>query len=120
MSDDQYSIPAPWSEEPGKETRVMIDSFRGEAEYLITVRGKDVRFEWSERFGPMPLNKDGSEARGIGHKHGFWRAASLWNLQGRRLDGNRAIWHEPKRPVLKHLGGRNYLVIEDGEEGYDW
>ena len=68
----------------------------------------------------MPINKDGSECLSIGPKHGFWRAASLWNLQGRRLEGNRAIWHEPKKPVLKHLGGRHYQIIEQGEPGHDW
>ena len=117
--DRQFSVPAPWPEKPGKETRIMVDCY-GSGEYFIDVRGKMVRFEWSARFGPMPINADGSEASSIGPRHDFWRAASLWNLQGRRLDGSKAIWHEPKKPVLKHLGGKDYLVIQDGEPGHDW
>ena len=119
--DRQFSIPKPDGfDKPGTPpSRIMIDCFGG-GEYFIDLRGKLVRFEWSEQFGPMPINKDGSEALSIGPKHGFWRAASLWNLQGQRLDGNCAIWHEPKKPVLKHLGGRNYMVVEDGEPGHDW
>ena len=121
MTDRQFSIPKPAGMcEPGEAPgRIMIDSF-GSDEYLIDVRGKPIRFEWSEQFGPMAINKDGTEALSVGPKHGFWRAASLWNLQGRRLEGQKAIWHEPKKPVLKHLGGRHYQVIEDGEPGHDW
>jgi hypothetical protein len=96
----------------------MIDCFVGD-EYFIEVRGKLIRFEWSEQCGPLPINKDGSEALSIGPKHGFWRAASLWNLQGRRLDGNKAIWHEPKKDVLERRG-RMLFVIEHGEPGQDW
>jgi hypothetical protein len=127
MADRQFSIPVPdsWREPDEKPSRIMIDCFGSDDEYLIDVRGKSVRFEWSERFGPMPINKDGSEALSIGPKHGFWRAASLWNLQGRRLDGNKAIWHEPRKPKYetKHLGGNRYLivkVIDPGEPGHDW
>lgn len=127
MSDRQFSIPKPEGMlEPGEQpSRIMIDCFGGDDEYLIDVRGKLIRFEWSERFGPLPINKDGSEARSIGPGHGFWRAASLWNLQGRRLEGNRAIWHEPRKPEYetKHLGGRHYeiiRVIHPGEPGHDW
>lgn len=126
MTDRQFSIPTPDSwlkpgEEPG---RIMIDCYGGD-EYLIDVRGKLVRFEWSDQFGPLPINKNGSKALSIGPKHGFWRAASLWNLQGRRLDGDRAIWHEPRKPVYEteHIRGRHYLitkVIDPGEPGDDW
>jgi hypothetical protein len=125
VGDRQFSIPAPWPEKEGEETRVMIDIFGGPEEYLIDVRGKLIRFEWSEMFGPAPLTKTGAIMESIGPKHGFWRAASLWNLQGRRFEGNRAIWHEPRKPQYetRHLGGRNYeivKVIDPGEPGHDW
>lgn len=121
MADRQFSIPKPAGLMVAgeKPSRIMIDSFGGD-EYFIDVRGRLIRFEWSDQFGPLPINENGSEALSVGPKHGFWRAASLWNLQGRRLEGTTAIWHEPKKPILKHLGGRNYMVIEDGEPGYDW
>lgn len=114
MADNQYSF------KDDNGLPVFIDCFGGPEEYLITVRDKEIRFEWSDRFGPMPINKNGSECLSVGPKHGFWRAASLWNLQGRRLEGQKAIWHEPKGPVLKQLGGRNYEIIKDGEPGHDW
>lgn len=124
MIDRQFSIPAPWPEKPGEETRVMIDCFGGD-EHFIAVRDEIIKFEWSGQFGPAPLNKDGSVKESIGPKHGFWRAASLWNLQGRRLEGRRAIWHEPRQPVYEkqHIRGRQYLitkVIDPGEPGHDW
>lgn len=115
MGDKQFSIPSPWD----KDSRIFIDCFGGD-EFLIEVRGKMIRFEWSDRFGPMPVKKGGEELRSVGPRHPFWRAVSLWNLQGRRLKGQTAIWHEPKKPVLEHLGGRHYRVIEDGEKWHDW
>lgn len=111
--DRQFSIPG------DKGTRVFVDCY-GSGDYVIEVRNDLIQFDFSEQLGPMPTNKDGSEKRSIGPKHKFWRAVSLWKLQGMRLEGKRAIWHEPKRPVMQHLGGRNYLVIEPGEPGWDW
>lgn len=112
MSDRQFSVPF------DNETRAMIDCF-GDDEFTISVANRDILFEWSERFGPMPITRDGAQ-RDISHKNPFWRAVSLWDLQGQRTEGKKAIWHEPKKPVLKHLGGRNYLIIEHGEPGHDW
>lgn len=118
MADRQFSIPAPW-EESGPKTRVMIDCFGSGHEFSIRVGEEIVLFEWSEMFGPLPVRKGGKE-RVLSHRHKFWRIVSLWNLQGRRIESGECIWHEPRQPVLKHLGGRNYLIIEDGEEGHDW
>jgi hypothetical protein len=110
--DRQFSV------EQSDGLRVYLDCFGG-GDFTITVRDKKVGFEWSEGFGPLPVGRRGQPLE-LSHKHPFWRAASLWNLQGRRIEDGECIWHEPRRPVLKHLGGGNYEVIEDGEEGYDW
>lgn len=119
--DRQFSIPAPWGANEG--TRVFIDCFGG-GDYRIDVRGKTIRFEWSEQFGPMPVNRDGSEARSIKHNHPFWRIVSLWNLQGRRIENGMCIWHEPRKPVyeIEKRGRSNVItkVIDPGEEGWDW
>lgn len=114
MSDRQFSIPPI----DGISSRVMVDAF-GDDDLRIEVVGKIVHFSFSQLFGPWPCTKTGRE-RSLGPRHPFWRAASLWHLQGSRVESGLAIWHEPKKPVLKHLGGRNYLVIEDGEPGHDW
>lgn len=111
MTDRQFSIPTDYG-------RAFGDCF-GSGNYLIDVGRKVQQFDWSDRFGPLPTRKNGVPVD-LEPKHPFWRAVSLWKLQGARLDGKTAIWHEPKRPVLKHLGGKNYLVVENGEEGWDW
>jgi len=113
MTDSQFSF----ADREGN--RIFIDCF-GSNEYFITVGKSTIRFEWSDIFGPLPITKTGA-GRDLSYRHPFWRAASLWNLQGKRLeDGKNAIWHEPKKPVLKHLGGRHYQQIEPGEPGHDW
>ncbi len=98
-------------------THIHICSF-SDGDFEIEVGGEVITFEWSNQFGPMPLTKRGYERR-LRHSHPFWRAVSLWAIQGKRKDGVRAIWHEPKRPVTEHIGGRNYRVIEEGEPGWD-
>jgi hypothetical protein len=112
MTDRQFSVPMP------DGSRAMLDCF-GCAEFEIETSKGVARFEWSNRFGPLPISKSG-KPRDLSHRHQIWRAVSLWRLQGSRLEGIRAIWHEPKKPVLQHLGGRHYRVIEDGEPGHDW
>lgn len=97
---------------------VFVDCFGG-GEYFISTNRGVIRFEWSDRFGPLPTTKAGRELK-LGPRHDFWRAASLWNIQGRRIIDGKAFWHEPRKPVLKHLGGKNYRVVEDGEIGHDW
>jgi hypothetical protein len=99
-------------------SRAMLDSWGGE-ELDIVVDGKRIRFEFSEMFGPMAVTKTGAE-RTLAKPKPFLRAASLWNIQGRRVKDGEAIWHEPKKPVYKHLGGRHWQVIEHGEIGHDW
>lgn len=119
MSDQQFSA----KDVPGIGN-VCIDAF-GVEDYVIEVAGKLVYFSWSDRFGPLAQTKTG-RVRDISHRHPFWRAASLWNLQGQRLvEANKAIWHEPRKPQYetKHLGGRHYeitKVIDPGEPGHDW
>lgn len=96
----------------------FIDCFGGDQRKIV-VRGVVVYFSWSDRFGPLPETKKG-DGRYLSWRHPFWRAASLWDLQGRREEDGACVWHEPKNLVLKHMGGKHYLIIEDGEEGHDW
>lgn len=109
-----------WSVPLGDGSRAMIDSWGGD-ELSIEVDGRVYQFEFSKQFGPMVLNKSGGERTLPPRQQNlFLRAVSLWNVQGQRFENGKAIWHEPRKPVLKHLGGQHYLVIEDGEIGHDW
>ena len=98
---------------------VCIDSFTDGRDLVIAVGGKIIRFEFGHYFGPMPVTRTGAE-RDIGPRHPFWRAVSLWRAQGSVVEGSTAVWREPKKPVLQHIGGRHYRVIERGEHGHDW
>lgn len=86
-TDRQFSVPMP------DGSRAMLDSFGGDELDITTSKGV-VRFEFSQLFGPMPVTKTGTE-RELGPRHPFWRAASLWKLQGCRTENGEAIWHEP-------------------------
>ncbi len=104
-----------------EETTVIFIDCWGTEPRPIEVAGKIIWFTWSDRFGPRPCTQDDKELD-LGPRHPFWRAASLWNLQGKRVETEtgRAIWHEPKKPVTAHMGGRHYRVVEPGEPGWDW
>lgn len=111
-SANQYSVPMP------DGNRAMVDSFFGAELTVVTSKGP-IRFEFSEFFGPMPVTATGAE-RELEPRHPFWRAASLWRLQGARAEGGQAIWREPAKLVLEHIAGRHWRVIVDGEPGHDW
>lgn len=98
---------------------VFIDNW-GVGPFIISVDGKTFRFEDSDRFGPSLLNKAGDIKSNPwpSAKSPFWRAHRIWKRQGRRLadDGIACIWDEPKPTVVQHMGGRHYLVVDNGEE----
>ncbi len=89
-----------------------------EREYRIRVGEREYHFEWGSYVGPGLLNKNGEiNAR---PPHAFLRAASLWNIQGKRIDADgMCVWHEPKQPVVEMRDGR-LVVGEPGDEGWDW
>ena len=101
------------------EFSFMVDCYGGDTLQIETSKGW-VLFSWSDQFGPLPENKNGS-VRDLPDNHPFWKTVSFWCVQGKRLDhGNHAVWHWPKSPVTRHLSGRHWEVIEPGEEGWDW
>lgn len=94
-----------------------IDCF-GEGVIAIESRGKTYWFEHSALFGPLPTNTRGDPIKTDWPMH-VYRAASLWRLQGRRMDGDVAVWHEPRQPVYEKRG-RHSFVLQYGEPGWDW
>lgn len=91
---------------------VVPDDFR------IVVDAKEYTFEWHAYCGPMPTTKRGDE-RKLGSRHRFWKAVTWWNMQGREVKDGLCAWRVPRPPKLKHLGGRHYEIVEDGEPGWD-
>jgi len=88
---------------------------------LIKVGDKTYRMLWSERWGPCVADQHGDPANTQpGPRHAFWRAASLWNRQGRRMKGAEAIWHEPAPEILQRIGryrrGWEIRVVQAGED----
>lgn len=115
MNDDQWSIPDPIN----PEFRIFLDAYGAGGVYEIETKRGNVLFSWSDRFGPLPEKKNG-EVRDLPWNHPFWLCASLWNLQGRRAEGNRAIWHKPRKPVYRIVGREIVEIIDEGEPGHDW
>lgn len=63
--------------------------------------GKSFIFEDSDRFGPVPLKKNGWEIRAPGffaESSQFWSAWEKWVEQGRRIadDGKTCVWDADK------------------------
>jgi hypothetical protein len=97
---------------------ICIDMW-GAGPFLIEAGGKTFRFEDSDRFGPALVKKNGDPLANPwpGEFSAFWRAHRIWRRQGRRLEGGtHCLWDEPKPEVVRHLGGRNYMHIEAGEQ----
>lgn len=88
---------------------------------MIEVNGKRWRLIWSEMWGPAVGDRNGDIAdKQPGPNHAFWRAATLWNRQGRRVDGLTAVWHEPAPEILQTVRrkGRRVevRVVQAGED----
>lgn len=96
-----------------------IDAW-GVGPYLIEIANKVYRFEDSDRFGPYTLGAKGEPlSRQPGERSPFWHAYQAWRDQGRRLaaDGKSCVWDEPKPMTVRHVAGRHYAVVEQGENG---
>ena len=89
----------------------------------FTLRDKDRQwsFEFSDRFGPVLLDKDGEPLRRqpISPRHPFWKPFNAWLSQGKRVANGVAIHQNPRAIVAKHVGGRNYVIEHPGEDGGD-
>jgi hypothetical protein len=85
----------------------------GGPEYDIVVRGRTYHFEMHPYNGPNLINPDGSvKVKQPAERDPFWRAVALWEKQGRRLEAEgRCVWDLEPVPVIRHLRGRQYLVV---------
>lgn len=98
---------------------VCLDAW-GSGPFVIAVGSREWRFEDSDQFGPALIKKNGDllENPYPGERSPFWRAHRIWRRQGRRVgeDGIRCIWAEPKPTIIKKMHGRNYEIIDHGED----
>lgn len=88
---------------------------------IIEVDGKRFRLYWSEMWGPSACDRYGDPLdKQPHHTHKFWRAATLWNRQGRRVESGVAVWHEPKPEILEVTGkGKRRTVTRVIQEAED-
>jgi hypothetical protein len=79
-----------------------------EGEFDIQVNGKIYHFEMHKICGPTILKRNGDPVK---HQPPcFLFAASQWLQNGRQIENGLCVWfHEPK-PILKHLGGKHFLI----------
>ncbi len=78
----------------------------------IQVDGVRYNFEMHPRLGPCLLGKDG-EPVSVRHpkQKRFLYAASLWAVQGQRIEDGLCRWDHKQEDILRHIGGRNYVVV---------
>ncbi|HEX2879875.1 MAG TPA: hypothetical protein VHO25_10125 [Polyangiaceae bacterium] len=81
----------------------------GGPQYGIEIGGESYSFEMHPQLGPLPKAD-------LGHKHEFWRAASLWVKQGERVENGIAIWEEPREVPTFTL--REIKLCACGEQMY--
>lgn len=92
----------------------------GAGPFEIEVAGKRHRFEDSDRFGPLKLDRRDTPAeQQWGERNPFWAAHRLWREQGRQLaeDGVTCRWSEARPTLVRHIAGKHYALVVEGEEG---
>lgn len=75
----------------------IVTSFHDD-DCRIEVDGKVYPFEWSERFGPLPVNEDGSE-RKTAWPRKVWKAVDRWIALGKEKDGAGLCVWTPEPPI---------------------
>lgn len=102
---------------------VCIDAW-GAGSFTLSHDGKAYRFEDSDRFGPVLINKGGSVSeRQPSERSPFWRLHHLWRKQGRRLaeDGATCIVEVlPIRPTLYRVENGLMIIVQEGDEDGDY
>lgn len=78
--------------------------------HKISVRGIIYEFEMHPYCGPNILNRKGEPLK---HQPiSFLKAASLWSQQGQRIENGLCRWDCDREPILVHLGGKNWKVVD--------
>lgn len=97
---------------------LCIDAWGAGPFWIRADDGKLYRFGDSDRFGPYLATKHGDPVKNPypRERHPFWRAHRIWKRQGRRLDGDKCIWDEPKPQKIRMINKRNAIIVEQGEE----
>jgi hypothetical protein len=89
----------------------------------INIGGKVFRFDFSDRFGPLVLAKNGSLLeRQPGPRSPFWAAIDAWVRQGKQIgDDGICIWRDdngwlvPDGYKIVAIGG-SHFVLQSTEE----
>jgi hypothetical protein len=94
-----------------------IDTW-GAGPFTICDKDKQWSFEFSDRFGPLLLDRHGepSKRQPVGARHPFWKPFNCWLSQGKQVQDGVAAWHEPLPMVLRQIVGRCYEIQQEGEE----
>lgn len=97
---------------------VCVDYWGAGPFWIRADNGKLYRFSDSDRFGPYLATKLGDPTKNPypRERHPFWRAHRIWARQGRRLDGDKCIWDEPKPQTIRMIGKRSAIIVDGGEE----
>jgi hypothetical protein len=76
----------------------------------VSVKGKIYLFEILTSGGAAFVTSTGKERRQVPTL--AWEAISWWAQQGERIDEDGlCMWDYPPKDILKHLGGRHYLLV---------
>lgn len=90
----------------------------GRGPFVIETDGKRYRFEDSDMFGPVFLDKHGDpqKRQPMSSRHPFWVPYQKWRDLGRPVaeDGITCLWRKPTYFVT--VGGQQFIT-EYGDEG---
>ncbi len=87
-------------------------------QYLIRDGENQWRFEWSDRWGPLRVSKDGRTAGQPSWRSRFWTVTTIWAKQGKRTQPfgreTLAVWDQPPAAIYRYrqIGRRSRLLID--------
>lgn len=97
---------------------VVVCNFSDPLTYTLTDGARTWRFEFSERFGPLLVDKDGRtlDRQPTSERHPFWRPFRLWLHQGKHADESGVCWwRDVRNRVFGVRFGKRSIIVEREE-----
>jgi hypothetical protein len=80
--------------------------------YRAMTYGREVIFEWSDRFSPLFVNREGETLKSQAWRKGLGDLIHNWERQGKRVCRNcgYCLWRPEDQAIARHVIGNHWMV----------